>query len=80
MEPEQTKSKRSVIEPLAVTTPKTSDDDRVDIPGKRDHQLYILLFSYHPHGFGQWKEIGRPDTRTYEIGGRGFHPRTNPNL
>ena len=35
IEPEQTKSKCSVIELLAVTVPKTSGDHRVDIPGKR---------------------------------------------
>ena len=38
MEPEHTKSKWSVIEPLAVTVPKTSGHYRVDIPGKRDQQ------------------------------------------
>ena len=40
MEPEQTKSKWSVVEPFAVTVPKTSGDHWVDIPEKRDHQVY----------------------------------------
>ena len=36
MEPEQTKSKLSVIEHLAVTVLKTSGDHRVDILRKKD--------------------------------------------
>ena len=48
MEPEQTKSKWSVTEPLAVTVHKTPDDHRVDIPGKRDHQVYISSLQLPP--------------------------------
>ena len=44
MEPEQTKSKWSVIEPLAITVPKTSGDHRVDIPRIRGHQEHIPSF------------------------------------
>ena len=40
MEPEETRSKWSVIAPLAVAVPKTSGDHQADIPRKRDHQAY----------------------------------------
>ena len=60
MEPGQTKSKWSVIEPLVVIVPKTSGDQLVDIPWKRDHPL----FSYHLQGFGKWREIGRAARHT----------------
>ena len=64
MEPEQTKAKLSVIEPLALTVPKTSGDHWVDIPRKRDHQVYTPSLQLPPPGFGQWKEIGPLATRT----------------
>ena len=63
MELEQTKSKWSVIEPLAVTVSKTSSDHRMDIPRKR----------YSPQGFDRWKE-NRTSRYTHKIGGRRFHP------
>ena len=78
MEPEQTKRKRSVIEPLAVTVPKTSGDHRVDIPRKRDHQVYIPSLQLPPPGIRSI-ERNRTFRCTYEIGGSGFHPRKNPS-
>ena len=47
MEPEQTQSKWSVIELLAVTVSKTCSDHRVDIPGKRD-QVYTPSLQLPP--------------------------------
>ena len=64
MEPEQTKSKCFVIEPSVVMAPKTSGNYRVNISGKRDHQVYTHSLQYHPQGLGQWKEIWRPGGRT----------------
>ena len=64
MEPEQIKSKGSVIELLAVTVPKTSGNHRVDIQRKKTIRYTLLLFSYHSQGFGRWKVIERPTART----------------
>ena len=64
MEPEQTKSKWSVVEPLAVTVPKTSGGHQVDIPRKSDHHVYTPSLQLPPWRLDQWKETGRPATRT----------------
>ena len=50
VEPKQIKNKWSVIEPLAVTVSKTSGDHLVDIPGKRDHQVYTHSLQLPPPG------------------------------
>ena len=78
MEPEQTKSKWCVIESLAVTGPKTSGDHRVDIPGKRDNQVYTPSLQLPPPGIRSM-ERNRTYRYTYEIGGRDFHLRKNPS-
>ena len=78
MKPEQTKSKWSVIKTLVVTAPKTSGDQRLDITWKRDHEVYTSSLQFPPLGI---RSMERNQTRryTYEIGGRGFHPRKNPS-
>ena len=53
-----------MIESWSVTVPKTSGDQRVDIPGKRDHQIYTPSLQLSPQRFGRWKEIERLATRT----------------
>ena len=78
MEPEKTKSKWSVIEPLVVTIPKASGDHRVDILGKKDHQVYSPSLQLPPPGIRSM-ERNWTSRYTYEIGGRGFHPRQNPS-
>ena len=78
IEPEQTKSKCSVIKPLAVTLPKTSGDHWTEIPGKRDHQVYTPSLQLPSSGI---RSMGRFQTSryTYEIGGRGVHHRKDPS-
>ena len=78
MEPEQTTSKWSLIEPLAVTVPKTSGDHRVDIPGKRYQQVYTPSLQLPPPEV-RLMERNRTSRYTYEIGRRGFHPWKNPS-
>ena len=74
LESTHTKSKWSEIEPLAVTLPKTSGDHPVDIPRKRDHQVYTPSLQLPSPGIRSM-EINRTSRCTYEIDGRGFHLR-----
>ena len=76
MEPRQTKNKWFIIEPLAVTGPKTYGVHWRDIPGKRDHHVYTPSLQLPSPGIRSM-EINRTSRYTYEIGGRGFHPRKN---
>ena len=85
MEPEQTKSKWSVIELLAVTVPKTSGNHRIDIPGKGDHQVYTPSLQLPPPEIRSMEKIGRPFSFLNLVRlhvrdwGRGFYPRKDPS-
>ena len=68
MEPEQTKSKWFVIEPLTVTVLKTSGD-QVDIPGKRDHEVYTPSLQILPPGIRSMEKIGHLVTCTRLVEG-----------
>ena len=58
MEPEQTRSKWSVIEPLVITVPENMwRQPKWTFQGKENNR-YTL--SYQPQGFGQWRGLGRP--------------------
>ena len=77
MEPEQRNSKWFVVESLAVMVRKISGDHWVDIPGKRDHQIYTPSLQLPPPAIRSM-ERNRTSHYTYEIGGRGYHFRKNP--